>query len=123
MSFKDKDWRVRIDDMLEALSRCQRYTEGMNELSFIADSRTIDAVARNLEIIGEAANKVPDDITAAHPMIPWAALAEIRHILIHEYHSVDASLLYRTVRYDLTPLQPLLMAVLGPEHPHPPAAP
>ncbi|GAB3126052.1 HepT-like ribonuclease domain-containing protein [Novispirillum itersonii] len=114
MSFKDKDWRVRIDDMLEALCRCLRYTDGMNEAAFTADHRTIDAVARNLEIIGEAANKVPDDITAAHPMIPWAALAEIRHILIHEYHSVDAALLYRTVRNDLPPLQPLLLAVLGP---------
>lgn len=114
MSFKDKDWRVRIDDMLEALCRCLRYTEGMSEAAFVADPRTIDAVARNLEIIGEAANKVPDEVTAAHSMIPWAALAEIRHILIHEYHSVDAALLYRTVRNDLPPLQPLLLAVLGP---------
>lgn len=114
MSFKDKDWRVRIDDMLEALSRCDRYTAGMDEAAFLADSKTVDAVARNLEIIGEAANKVPDPVAEAHPMVPWDALAEIRHILIHEYHSVDAALLFRTVRNDLPPLMPLLRAVLQP---------
>jgi len=107
-----KDWRVRLDDMIESIERCLAYTEGMDEAAFAADPRTVDAVARNLEIIGEAANKVPRDVADANPMIPWDGLAEIRHVLIHEYHSVDAGILYRTVQNELPRLLPMLKAIL-----------
>lgn len=107
-----KDWRVRIDDMIEATRRCLDYTRGYDEAAFVADPRTVDAVARNLEIIGEAANRIPDAVEQAHPMVPWRRLADMRHVLIHEYHSVDADILYRTVVNDLPPLLVQLQAVL-----------
>lgn len=108
-----KDWRVRIDDILEAIDRCQEYVEHMKEPEFVLDQRTVDAVARNLEIIGEAANKVPQEVIERHSMVPWSKLAEIRHVLIHEYHAVDADILYRTAINDLPPLVPMLKAVLA----------
>lgn len=77
-----------------------------------ADRRTVDAVARNLEIIGEAANKIPSPIEDAHPLVPWRRLADVRHVLIHEYHAVDADILYRSVINDLPPLLVQLQAVL-----------
>lgn len=107
-----KDWRVRVDDMLEAIQRCVAYVDGIDERAFAGDQRTIDAVARNLEIIGEAANKVPSDVRERYPLVPWGKLAEMRHVLIHEYHSVDADILYRTVINDLPPLVTLLGATL-----------
>lgn len=107
-----KDWRVRIDDILEAIDRSRSYVERLDLETFAADQRTIDAVARNLEIIGEAANKVPQDVLERHPLVPWSKMAEIRHVLIHEYHAVDADTLYRTVINDLPPLVPMLKAVL-----------
>jgi uncharacterized protein with HEPN domain len=107
-----KDWRVRLDDMLEAIDRCRHYISGLSEEDFIADTKTIDAVARNLEIIGEAAARVPEPVREAHPLVPWQSLAEIRHILIHEYHSVDPDILWRTVTGDLPPLVVMLQAVL-----------
>ncbi len=107
-----KDWRVRIDDMLEAISRCAAYTSDMDEAAFAADQRTIDAVARNLEIIGEAAARMPEPVQERHPLVPWSNLAEMRHVLIHEYHSVDPVILWRTVRNDLPPLEAMLGAVL-----------
>lgn len=107
-----KDWRVRVDDMLEAISRCAAYTSGMDEAAFAADQRTIDAVARNLEIIGEAAARMPEPVQERHPLVPWSNLAEMRHVLIHEYHSVDPVILWRTVRNDLPPLEAMLGAVL-----------
>jgi uncharacterized protein with HEPN domain len=107
-----KDWRVRIDDMLEAIGRCTEYVRGFDQQQFCTDPRTQDAVARNLEIIGEAASKMPADVRERHPMVPWDALAEMRHILIHEYHSVDAAILFRTVCNELPPLVILLKASL-----------
>lgn len=115
-----KDWRVRIDDMLEAIDHCLSYLEGYDAQRFAADRRTLDAVARNLEVIGEAAGKIPDYITEKHPMIPWQTLSEMRHILIHEYHAVDAGMLYRTVTGDLPPLITLLRAVLENDDPNGP---
>lgn len=107
-----KDWRVRVDDMLESIKKCLAYVDGMDCKAFVADQRTVDAVARNLEIIGEAANKMPLAIREEHPLIPWERIGEVRHVLIHEYHSVDAEILYRTVVDELPPLIPMLEAVL-----------
>lgn len=102
MSFKD--WRVRVEDMIEAIERIRRYADGMDVKAFVADDRTIDAVIRNLEILGEAAKRVPSQVTEAHPEIPWSRMSEMRNILVHEYHSVDPSIVYDSVRHDLPPL-------------------
>lgn len=107
-----KDWRVRIEDMLEALDRIRRYTAGMDEAAFCGDGRTVDAVVRNLEIIGEAARFLPPDVAHAHPEVPWHRMAEMRHVLIHEYHAVDPSIVWSTVRHDLPPLLEPLKAML-----------
>jgi uncharacterized protein with HEPN domain len=110
-----KDWRVRIDDMMESIRRCMDYVDGLGEKAFVADAKTVDAVARNLEIIGEAANKIPTMVEEAHPLVPWRKLADIRHVLIHEYHSIDADILSRTVINDLPPLLVQLQVVLDDE--------
>lgn len=102
MSFKD--WRVRVEDMIEAIERIRRYADGMDVGAFVADDRTVDAVIRNLEILGEAAKRVPSSVTEAHPEIPWSRMSEMRNILVHEYHSVDPSIVYDSVRHDLPPL-------------------
>ncbi len=107
-----KDWRVRVDDMLESIRKCLTYVEGMDCAAFVADERTVDAVARNLEIIGEAANKMPQRIRDAFPLVPWERIGEMRHVLIHEYHSVNPEILYRTVTDEMPPLLPMLTAVL-----------
>lgn len=107
-----KDWRVRVDDMLESISRCLTYVEGLDEAAFSRDEKTVDAVARNLEIIGEAAARMPEPQRAHHSRVPWESLAEMRHILIHEYHSVDPAILWRTVTGDLPPLAVMLRAML-----------
>ncbi len=108
-----KDWRVRIEDMIEAIERIRRYTEGMDEARFIADDRTVDAVVRNLEIIGEAAKRVPSSVAERHPEIPWSRMSEMRNILVHEYHSVDPSIIFDTARHDLPPLLAPLRSMLA----------
>lgn len=102
MSFKD--WRVRIEDMVEAIERIDRYTDDMDLSRFVADHRTVDAVMRNLEVLGEAAKRVPHDIAERTPEVPWSRITEIRNILVHEYHSVDPAIIWDTVKDDLPPL-------------------
>ena len=110
-----KDWRVRIEDILEAIERIRRYTAGMTEAQFVADDRSVDAVIRNLEIVGEAAKRVPQYITEHHHEIPWSRMTEMRNILVHEYHSVDPSIIYDSARHDLPPLAGPLRALLQAE--------
>ena len=110
-----KDWRVRIEDMLEALDRIERYCTDMNAEAFIADDRSVDAVVRNLEIIGEAAHRVPIEVQQRHPHVPWSHMTEMRHILVHEYHSVDAGLIWATVQNDVPGLEAPLRALLRDE--------
>ena len=109
------DWRVRIEDILEAIERIRRYTTGMSDSQFVADDRTVDAVIRNLEIVGEAAKRVPQAIVERHPEIPWSRMTEMRNILVHEYHSVDPSIVFDSARHDLPPLVGPLRALLQDE--------
>jgi Uncharacterized conserved protein len=108
-----KDWRVRVEDMLEAIGRVTAYVDGMTPRQFMADSRTQDAVLRNLEVLGEAAKRVPFAIQRRHEAIPWSRIGDMRNILVHEYHSVDPAIILDAARHDLPPLVAPLKALLA----------
>lgn len=110
-----KDWRVRIEDMLEAIERITSYVEGMTTRDFVADGRTQDAVIRNLEILGEASKRIPFAIIQRHPDLPWSRIADMRNILVHEYHSVDPEIILDAARNDLPPLVAPLRTLLREE--------
>ena len=110
-----KDWRVSLADISEAVERIHRYIKGMDMDAFCEDERTQDAVARNLEIMGEAVRHLPQEITHRYPDVPWSKLAEMRNILVHEYHSVASEILWRTLLNDVLPLGNRLRAVLTAE--------
>lgn len=80
-----RDYRLQLDDILEAIERITEYTEGTNWDTFSSDRKTQDAVVRNLEIIGEAARNLPDEIKEQTPEIEWQKIIALRNILIHEY--------------------------------------
>ena len=105
-------WDIRINDILLAISRIQEYTRSYNYQRFSDDSKTVDAVVRNLEIIGEAARHVPDEIMAEHPEIPWRDMADMRNLLSHEYFGVNDKIVWETVQNDLPALIPALNALL-----------
>ncbi|MGE5514564.1 MAG: DUF86 domain-containing protein [Bacteroidota bacterium] len=108
-----KDWRVRVEDMLEAIERITSYVDGMSRAEFVGDSRTQDAVLRNLEVLGEASKRVPFHIQHRHADIPWSRIGDMRNILVHEYHSVDPEIILDAARHDLPPLVGPLQNVLG----------
>jgi len=108
-----REWRLRLEDMLEAIERIARYTSGMDLTRFANDDKTVDAVVRNLEVIGEAARNTPDEVTRQHSEIPWEKMRGIRNLLVHEYFGVDVSIVWLTITGDLPPLAPLLCAILA----------
>ena len=107
-----RQWDIRIEDILAAIDLVLEYTHGMDRATFGADRRTVDAVVRNLIIIGEAANHVPDAVAAAHPDIPWARMRGMRNLAVHEYFGVDEDVLWDTVKVNLPALLPLLQEML-----------
>lgn len=90
-------WKFRIQDILDAVGAVQKYTEGMEFKSFIEDRRTVDAVVRNLIIIGEAAVHVPEDICLKHPEIPWYDMRGMCNFVVHEYFRASDAVIWNTV--------------------------
>ena len=100
-----RDWFFRIEDILDALGRINQYIQGIDLDQFKSDQRTIDAVVRNLEIIGEATRHIPEPIIQNHHQIPWKYMMGMRNLLIHEYFGVNVEILWQTVKHDLPPLK------------------
>jgi len=107
-----RDWKFRIDDIIEALDRIFQYTHDMDYNSWIEDQKTIDAVVRNLEIVGEAAANVPIEIQDQFTDIPWYQMKGMRNILIHEYFGIDNEILWKTIQDDLPSLKTKLMEII-----------
>lgn len=103
----------RVADMLEAIARIARYIDGMDQPTFLADERTIDAVVRNLEVLGEAANGLSDAERAMHPQLPWDEMRGLRNKVAHEYFGIDAAIIWQTATADLPPLVGPLEALLA----------
>lgn len=101
-----------IEDILEAVEKVERYAEGMTQEAFENDDKTSDAVVRNLEIIGEAANRLPDDFKAKHPDIEWAKIVGLRHRIVHEYFGVDLDIIWHILQNDLPLFKRMLSAII-----------
>ncbi len=86
--------KLYLEDIRIACDKITRFIEGMTFESFKADERTYDAVIRNLEIIGEAAKNIPDDISQSHPEIEWRAITALRNIVSHEYFGVRDEIIW-----------------------------
>ena len=100
-----REWRFYLADILDACDKVISYSRGMTRQDFLADSRTYDAVVRNLEIIGEAARQVPADVREGLSIIPWSRIAGMRNLLAHAYFGIDDSILWDVVRNHVPPLR------------------
>jgi uncharacterized protein with HEPN domain len=83
-----RDPRLYLEDIAASCQKIVRYTTGMTHQDFQKDDRTYDAVIRNLEIIGEAANKVPEDIQQRYRYIQWREMIALRNIIAHAYFGI-----------------------------------
>lgn len=96
-----RDARLYVTDIADALRKIETYTIGLDYERFSHDEKTIDAVLRNLEVIGEAVKNMPDEMREKHPEIAWKAAAGMRDRLIHEYFGVSVRMVWETVKHDL----------------------
>ena len=85
----NREIQLLLEDILEAAKKILSYTDGMSFDDFINDNKTIDAVVRNFEIIGEAANRVPDNFKSDHPEIEWRRMTGLRNRIIQEYFGIN----------------------------------
>jgi uncharacterized protein with HEPN domain len=107
-----RKWALRIEHILDAIAKIQLYTTGLDETSFGGNSMVVDAVIRNLQVIGEAARHVPQDVQDRFPNVPWKLMMGTRHVIVHRYDVVRLDIIWHTVQDDLPPLVPHLRGVL-----------
>jgi uncharacterized protein with HEPN domain len=100
-----RDYKVYLEDVLEAIDKIRTYTANMSADSFVADNKTLDAVLRNLEVIGEAVKRVPDNIREQYEEVEWKKIAGLRDILIHQYFGIDAEIIWDVVSNKLPVLE------------------
>lgn len=102
MSKRDVD--LLLGDMLQSAYKIKKYTENLNFQSFENDDKTIDAVVRNFEIIGEASNRIDPDFKLNNPEIEWNRLKGFRNRIVHEYFGVDNEIIWDIIQYYLDEL-------------------
>lgn len=110
-----RNYRNYLEDILKSAVKVSRYTDGMSFEDFLADERTMDAVVRNLEIIGEAAKNVPLEVRSRYPDIEWRKIAGLRDILSHTYFKVSEAILWDVVQNGVPPLAEKVKQILEDE--------
>lgn len=101
-----------IEDIISAMDKTINFVRNISYEEFTRDDKTVFAVVRALEIIGEAAKNIPDDIRKNYPEIPWKDMAGMRDKVIHEYFGVKLSIVWRAVKEEIPPLKPIFEKIL-----------
>lgn len=111
----ERDWKMRVDDILACIQKIEAYTHDLTYEQFSVDNKTIDAVIRNLEIIGEAAGHIPLEIQEKYPEVAWLEMRGMRNIMAHEYFGLSLPIIWRAIEHDLQPLGRDLQMILQKE--------
>jgi len=107
----EREYEDYLADILDAADKIASFIKGMTESQFLADDKTQFAVVRGLEIIGEAAKKIPDTARAKYPQVPWREIAGMRDKLVHDYIGVNAQVVWKTATEDVPGIAELLRAI------------
>jgi uncharacterized protein with HEPN domain len=97
-----------LNDMLDAIDKAEQFISGLDYEDFVKDEKTIFAVIRALEILGEASNKTPTSIQQKYKDIPWREIRGMRNKLIHDYMGVNIEVVWKTTNEDLSELRSLI---------------
>jgi uncharacterized protein with HEPN domain len=106
-----RDVRELLMDILEAIQRIEKYA-GQGRERFYADELVQTWIIRHLQILGEAARKLPPEVKEQHPEVPWSQIIGMRHILTHDYFDIDAEVVWAAVENDLPELKRQIEAIL-----------
>ena len=108
---KKRDYGDFVQDILDSINDVENFIDGMEFEDFINDKKTIYSVVRAIEIIGEAAKNVPEQIRTKYPDVPWKQMAGMRDKLIHEYFGVDLEIIWETAKDDVPRLKTAISKV------------
>lgn len=97
--------KSRLEHILQAIERINRYTEGKTFVDFIADDMMYYAVVKNIEILGEASNMLTEEFRQAHPNTPWKQVNGMRNYIVHEYFQIDNTVVWDVIKQDLPVLE------------------
>lgn len=97
----ERDTALLLEDIETAIGRIDRYVSGFDREQFLRDEKTIDAVVRNLEIIGEAVRWLPPQFKETHAVIPWTKIAGLRNRIVHDYFGLDLEIIWEVLQTSL----------------------
>uniref|UniRef100_B3EM18 DUF86 domain-containing protein n=1 Tax=Chlorobium phaeobacteroides (strain BS1) TaxID=331678 RepID=B3EM18_CHLPB len=100
-----RDWKLFLEDILESIEWIEDFIKGMDAESFACDRKTVDAVVRNFEIIGEAAKSIPVDIRERHQGVDWSGMIGLRNRIAHEYFGLSLPIIWKIAVDDLPKLK------------------
>jgi uncharacterized protein with HEPN domain len=106
-----REWHFYVDDMVGFSEKVIAYTEGLDQQEFTQSGLNYDATLRNLELIGEAATHIPDNVRNSFPNIPWRQIIATRNRLIHGYLGIDNDTLWSIIETDMPSLLKELLAM------------
>jgi uncharacterized protein with HEPN domain len=101
----ERNTGIYLADIAASCKKISKYTGGFDEKSFVADEKTFDAVIRNFEIIGEAANKMDKKIKEKYPGIPWRDMVDFRNRISHEYFGLSTEIVWKIIKDELPELE------------------
>jgi uncharacterized protein with HEPN domain len=102
-----------LEDISNAILDIRSFVQDMSAEAFMADKKTVNAVVRSLEVIGEATGKIPKDSRIRYADIPWDEIIGMRNRLLHEYFGVDLDIVWQTIQDDLAPLETAIRTMLN----------
>lgn len=109
---KKREYGDYIEDILDSIDAIEEFVKGMNFEEFKKNKKTVYAVVRAIEIIGEAAKNIPQTVKEKHPKIPWKDMAAMRDKVIHEYFGVDKQVVWETIKHDIPNIKSPIKKIL-----------
>lgn len=108
-----RNYVMYLEDMIDCMGKIEQYVGELSYQEFTKNSLVIDAVIRNLEVIGEASKSIPEEIAGYYPDVSWKSMIGLRNILIHEYFGVDSEIVWEIIKTDLPTTKPMIIKMLN----------
>jgi uncharacterized protein with HEPN domain len=109
---KSRDLRDYLQDILDAVDDIEDFTKNLTYEQFIKDKKTLNAVVRSIEVIGEASKQLPNALKAKYNTLPWREITGMRNKLIHAYFGMDTETIWQTVQENIPPLKQTIHKIL-----------
>lgn len=107
-----RNYQMFVRDIWDSINKVEQFVEGLSFEDFVNDDKTVSAVIRKLEIIGEATKNIPSSTKQKYPQLNWRGMAGMRDKLIHNYFGVDFEILWKVIKEDIPNIKPLVKQIL-----------